>query len=108
VRTKITTTIEEAMLNKAKALAKQEGLEGTNAIIERHWSCILPVFKVKYGKNRYPVAGLRNWLFKGIRFSMKTSSAEKTWRITDRKNTHNKSWKPKGGRNLEINHHCKQ
>jgi len=35
VRTKITTTIEEAMLNKAKALAKQEGLEGTNAIIER-------------------------------------------------------------------------
>jgi len=35
VRTKITTTIEEAMLNKAKALAKQEGLEGVNAIIER-------------------------------------------------------------------------
>jgi len=35
VRTKITTTIEEGLLNKAKTLAKQEGLEGTNAIIER-------------------------------------------------------------------------
>ena len=35
MRTKITTTIEEAILNKAKALAKQEGLEGANAIIER-------------------------------------------------------------------------
>jgi hypothetical protein len=35
VRTKITTTIEEAILNKAKALAKQEGLDGANAIIER-------------------------------------------------------------------------
>ncbi len=35
MRTKITTTIEEAILNKAKALAKQEGLDGANAIIER-------------------------------------------------------------------------
>ena len=35
VRAKITTTIEEALLNKAKALAKQEGLSGANAIIER-------------------------------------------------------------------------
>ena len=35
VRLKITTTIEEGLLNKAKTLAKQEGLEGANAIIER-------------------------------------------------------------------------
>jgi len=35
VRIKITTTIEEAILNKTKAIAKQEGLEGSNAIIER-------------------------------------------------------------------------
>ena len=35
VRAKITTTIEEALLNKAKALAGQEGLSGANAIIER-------------------------------------------------------------------------
>ena len=35
VRTKITTTIEEVLLNKAKVLAKQEGLTGANAIIER-------------------------------------------------------------------------
>jgi hypothetical protein len=35
VRAKITTTIEEVILNKAKALAKQESLEGVNAIIER-------------------------------------------------------------------------
>lgn len=35
MRSKITTTIEEALLNKAKTLAKQEGLEGANAIIER-------------------------------------------------------------------------
>jgi hypothetical protein len=35
VRTKITKTIEEVLLNKAKALAKKEGLEGANAIIER-------------------------------------------------------------------------
>lgn len=35
MRIKITTTIEEALLNKAKALSKQEGLEGANAIIER-------------------------------------------------------------------------
>jgi hypothetical protein len=35
VRSKITTTIEEVLLNKAKTLAKQEGLEGANAIIER-------------------------------------------------------------------------
>lgn len=35
MRTKITTTIEEALLNKAKVLAKQDGLEGANAIIER-------------------------------------------------------------------------
>jgi len=72
VRTKITTTIEEAILNKAKALAKQEGLEGANAIIERRWSCILPVFRMKYGKNRCPVAGLRSWFSKGIIFCTKT------------------------------------
>ena len=35
MRAKITTTIEEVLLNKAKALAKQESLEGANAIIER-------------------------------------------------------------------------
>jgi len=35
VRAKITTTIEEALLNQAKVLAKQEGLSGANAIIER-------------------------------------------------------------------------
>ncbi|NLD47668.1 MAG: hypothetical protein GX660_10780 [Clostridiaceae bacterium] len=35
MRVKITTTIEEALLNKAKALSKQEDLEGANAIIER-------------------------------------------------------------------------
>lgn len=35
VRTKITTTIEEVLLNKSKTLAKQEGLEGANAIFER-------------------------------------------------------------------------
>lgn len=35
MRSKITTTIEEVLLNKAKTLAKQEGLEGANAIIER-------------------------------------------------------------------------
>jgi len=57
VRAKITTTIEEALLNQAKVLAKQEGLSGANAIIERLWSCILPVFNVKCGKNRCPAAG---------------------------------------------------
>ena len=35
MRAKITTTIEEALLNQAKVLAKQEGLSGANAIIER-------------------------------------------------------------------------
>jgi len=57
VRAKITTTIEEALLNQAKVLAKQEGLSGANAIIERALSCILPVFNVKCGKNRCPAAG---------------------------------------------------
>jgi len=57
VRAKITTTIEEALLNKAKALAKQEGLSGANALLKGLWSCILPVFNVKCGKNRCPAAG---------------------------------------------------
>ncbi|WP_194087101.1 hypothetical protein [Acetivibrio mesophilus] len=35
MRAKITTTIEEVLLNKAKALAEQESLPGANAIIER-------------------------------------------------------------------------
>ena len=35
MRVKITTTIEEAILNKARVFAKQEGLGGANAIIEK-------------------------------------------------------------------------
>ena len=35
MRARITTTIEEALLNHAKDLAKKEGLDGANAIIER-------------------------------------------------------------------------
>ena len=57
VRAKITTTIEKALLNKAKVLAKQEGLSGANAIIERALELYLPVFNVKCGKNRCPAAG---------------------------------------------------
>jgi hypothetical protein len=35
LRVKITTTIEETLLNRAKTLAKEQGLEGANAIIEK-------------------------------------------------------------------------
>jgi len=57
VRAKITTTIEEALLNKAKALAKQEGLSGANAIIERALELYFTSIHVKCGKNRCPAAG---------------------------------------------------
>jgi hypothetical protein len=35
MRARITTTIEEALLNRAKDLAKKEGFDGANAIIEK-------------------------------------------------------------------------
>ena len=35
MRVKTTTTIEESLLSHARSLAKEEGLEGANAIIER-------------------------------------------------------------------------
>lgn len=35
MRVKTTTTIDEALLQKARCLAKEKGLEGANAIIER-------------------------------------------------------------------------
>jgi len=57
VRAKITTTIEEALLNKAKALAKQEGLSGANAIIERALELYFTSIQCEVWKNRCPAAG---------------------------------------------------
>jgi len=91
VRAKITTTIEEALLNKAKALAGQEGFVRCQLpLLKGRWSCILPVFNVKYGENRCQrldkEAGSKRDLI-----LYEKSSAEKPWRTTGRKITHRKA-----------------
>jgi len=82
VRAKITTTIEEALLNQAKVLAKQEGLSGANAIIERALELYFTKKSLSSG-----------WIKKlvGILFCTKTSSAEKPWRTAGRMITHLKA-----------------
>jgi len=83
VRAKITTTIEEALLNQAKVLAKQEGLSGANAIIERALELYFTSIQCEVWE--------KSWFSKGILFCTKTSSAEKPWRTAGRMITHLKA-----------------
>jgi len=91
VRAKITTTIEEALLNKAKALAKQEGLSGANAIIERALELYFTSIQCEVWEKSLSSGWIKKLVLKGILFCTKTSSAEKPWRTAGRMITHLKA-----------------
>jgi len=52
-------------------------LSGANAIIERLWSCILPVFNVKCGKNRCPALDKEAGSQRGF-YSVRKHQVQKT------------------------------
>ena len=65
MRAKITTTIEEVLLNKAKTLAKQEGLEGANAIIERALEFYFTSIENEVWEKSLPSGWIKKLVLKG-------------------------------------------
>ncbi len=65
MRIKITTTIEEALLNKAKALAKKEGLSGANAIIERALELYFTSIQSEVWEKSLSSCWIKKLVFKG-------------------------------------------
>jgi len=65
VRAKITTTIEEALLNQAKALAEEEGLSGANAIIERALELYFAGIQCEVWEKLLPSGWIKKLVLKG-------------------------------------------
>ena len=65
MRAKITTTIEEALLNQAKALAEEEGLSGANAIIERALELYFAGIQCEVWEKLLPSGWIKKLVLKG-------------------------------------------
>ena len=65
MRARITTTIEEALLNHAKDLAKKEGLGGANAIIERALELYFSSFQSEVWEKSLSSGWIKKLVFQG-------------------------------------------
>ncbi len=65
MRARITTTIEEALLNHAKGLAKKEGLDGANAIIERALELYFSSFQSEVWEKSLSSGWIKKLVFQG-------------------------------------------
>ena len=65
MRARITTTIEEALLNHAKDLAKKEGLDGANAIIERALELYFSSFQSEVWEKSLSSGWIKKLVFQG-------------------------------------------
>ena len=98
VRAKITTTIEEALLNKAKALAEQKGLAGANAIIERALELYFTSIQSEVWEKSLSSAWIKKLVFKGDSILYENIKCRKTmenYRLEDytRESLQAKGWK---------------
>ena len=98
MRAKITTTIEEALLNKAKALAEQKGLAGANAIIERPLELYLTSIQSEVWEKSLSSGWIKKLVFKGDSILYENIKCRKTmenYRLEDytRESLQAKGWK---------------
>ncbi|WP_194087102.1 hypothetical protein [Acetivibrio mesophilus] len=98
MRAKITTTIEEALLNKAKALAEQEGLAGANAIIERALELYFTSIQSEVWEKSLPSGWIKKLVLKGDLILYENIKCRKTmenYRLEDytRESLQAKGWK---------------
>ena len=98
MRAKITTTIEEALLNKAKALAEQKGLAGANAIIERALELYFTSIQSEVWEKSLSSGWIKKLVFKGDSILYENIKCRKTmenYRLEDytRESLQAKGWK---------------
>ena len=83
MRARITTTIEEALLSHAKDLAKKEGLDGANAIIERALELYFSSFQSEVWEKSLSSGWIKKFVFQGDSILYENIKCRKTLKIAN-------------------------
>jgi hypothetical protein len=81
MRTKITTTIEQELLNRAKSLAKMQGLEGANAIIEKALTLYFENLSLEVWEKSLPSGWIKKVVLKGDSILFENIKCRKTFKM---------------------------